>query len=127
VLALDVPVMSYERTPSRCRVLQGGDRARSRELPGVERVAVGTRAVARRRHVRSRLPVHGEGYVEGERRRGSARAVPHRVAGFFAALGVPIIAGATSRRRPPRREKVVIVSQSLAQRLFPNQDAVNRH
>jgi putative ABC transport system permease protein len=48
--------------------------------------------------------------------------------GYFASLGVPIIAGrdfnASDRNDT---EKVVIVSQSLAQRLFPGQDAVNRH
>jgi hypothetical protein len=47
--------------------------------------------------------------------------------GFFAVLGVPIAAGRDFRRddragSPP----VVIVSQSLAQRMFPNGDAVGR-
>ena len=48
--------------------------------------------------------------------------------GFFAALGVPIIAGRdfTDADRHGA-EPVVIVSQSLAQRMFPNQDALNRH
>ena len=47
--------------------------------------------------------------------------------GFFAALGVPIIAGRDFNDADRRdSEKVVIVSQSLAQRMFPNQDAVNR-
>ena len=48
--------------------------------------------------------------------------------GFFAALGVPIIAGRDFNDADRRdAEPVVIVSQSLAQRMFPNQDAVNRH
>ena len=48
--------------------------------------------------------------------------------GFFAALGVPIIAGRDfSDADSHDAEKVVIVSQSLAQRMFPNQDALNRH
>ena len=47
--------------------------------------------------------------------------------GFFAALGVPIIAGRDFTDADRRdADKVVIVSQSLAQRMFPNQDAVNR-
>jgi putative ABC transport system permease protein len=47
--------------------------------------------------------------------------------GFFAALGVPIIAGRDFSDADRRdSERVVIVSQSLAQRMFPNQDAVNR-
>ena len=48
--------------------------------------------------------------------------------GFFAALGVPIIAGRDFTDADRRdAEPVVIISQSLAQRMFPNQDAVNRH
>jgi hypothetical protein len=48
--------------------------------------------------------------------------------GFFASLGVPIVAGRDFNDSDRRgREPVVIVSQSLAQRMFPNQDAVNRH
>jgi ABC-type antimicrobial peptide transport system permease subunit len=48
--------------------------------------------------------------------------------GFFAVLGVPILAGRDITDDDRRgREPVVIVSQSLAQRLFPNGDAVNRH
>ena len=48
--------------------------------------------------------------------------------GFFASLGVPIIAGRDfSDADRADAEKVVIVSQSVAQRMFPNQDAVNRH
>src|SRR6185503_18494616 len=48
--------------------------------------------------------------------------------GFFAALGVPIIAGRDFNESDSHgSEKVVIVSQSVAQRMFPNQDALNRH
>src|SRR5262249_15994819 len=48
--------------------------------------------------------------------------------GFFAALGVPLIDGRDFNDADRRgAEQVVIVSQSLAQRMFPNQDAVNRH
>jgi putative ABC transport system permease protein len=47
--------------------------------------------------------------------------------GFFAALGVPLIAGRDFTDADRRdTEKVVIVSQSLAKRMFPTQDAVNR-
>ena len=53
--------------------------------------------------------------------------------GFFAALGVPIIAGRDfnalddQNNKNKNEEPVVIVSETLAQRMFPNQDAVNRH
>ncbi len=48
--------------------------------------------------------------------------------GFFASLGVPIIAGRDFTDADRRdAEKVVIVSQSLAQRMFATQDALNRN
>ena len=48
--------------------------------------------------------------------------------GFFAALGVPIIAGHDFTDADRRgSESVVIVSQSLASRMFPNGEALNRH
>src|SRR5258708_29531521 len=48
--------------------------------------------------------------------------------GFFASLGVPIMAGRDFNDSDRRDgEQVVIVSQSVAQRMFPNQDAVNHH
>ena len=48
--------------------------------------------------------------------------------GFFAALGMPIVAGRdfTDADRHGA-ERVVIVSASLAQQLFPGQDPLNRH
>jgi putative ABC transport system permease protein len=48
--------------------------------------------------------------------------------GFFAALGVPIIAGRDFNDSDRHdTEKVVIISQSLANQMFPNGDAVNHH
>jgi hypothetical protein len=48
--------------------------------------------------------------------------------GFFVALGVPMIAG-SDFIDPDRNdsEPVAIVSQTEAQRMFPNQEALNRH
>jgi len=47
--------------------------------------------------------------------------------GFFAALGVPIIAGRDFTEADRRAaEPVVIVSQSVAQRMFPTREALDR-
>nr|MBA3269489.1 ABC transporter permease [Acidobacteriota bacterium] len=47
--------------------------------------------------------------------------------GFFAALGVPTLAGRDFTENDRRdSELVVIVSQTIAQRLFPNGEALNR-
>ena len=48
--------------------------------------------------------------------------------GFFAALGVPIVAGRDFNDLDVQsKEPVAIISQTLAQRMFPNQDPINRH
>jgi len=48
--------------------------------------------------------------------------------GFFAALGVPIIAGRDFNDLDVKnKEPVAIISRTLAQRMFPNQDPINRH
>jgi hypothetical protein len=48
--------------------------------------------------------------------------------GFFTSLGVPILAGRDFNDLDRKdAEPVVIVSQSVAQRLFPGRNAVNRH
>jgi predicted permease len=47
--------------------------------------------------------------------------------GFFAALGIPVVAGREfTEDDRTGSERVVIVSQTIAQRLFPNGDALNR-
>jgi predicted permease len=97
------------------------------ELPGVERVALSMLVPWRDRFmpgiafgVDGYTPENGE-----ERPRARFRVVSPS---YFAVLGVPLIAGRdfTDEDRSDS-ELVAIVSQSVAQRLFPNGDALNRH
>jgi putative ABC transport system permease protein len=129
VLALHVPVMSYGRTPEQILGFYKEAMRRIAELPGVERVAVGT--VVPWRDAGAFGPgfeYSAEGYVRAsgeEYPRARFRTVSP---GFFAALGVPIIAGRDFIEADRRgAEPVVIISQSVAQRMFPTQDALNRH
>jgi ABC-type antimicrobial peptide transport system permease subunit len=70
--------------------------------------------------------------VEGAKRengeddpRGRFRSVSP---GFFATLGVPIVEGRDFQDSDRNgAERVVIISQSVARKLFPGRDAVNRH
>jgi putative ABC transport system permease protein len=129
VLALNVPVMSYGRTPDQVNAFYTDVLRRVGELPGVERVAIGTTVPWRDAgNFGPGFQFSVEGYVreDGEEDpRGRFRSVSP---GFFASLGVPIIAGRDFNEGDRRdSEKVVIVSQSVAQRMFPNQDAVNRN
>ena len=83
--------------------------------------------MARRRPHRSDFPFAVEGYTpaDGEENpHARFRIVAPR---FFAVLGVPILAGRDFTDDDRRgSEPVVIVSESIAQRLFPNGDALNR-
>jgi predicted permease len=129
VLALDVPVMSQGRTPERIVDFYKEAMRRIGALPGVDRVAIGTSVPWRDAgNFGPGFEFSADGYVRaaGEE---SPRARFRTVSpGFFAALGVPIVAGRDFTEADRRgAEPVVIVSESVARRMFPNQDAVNRH
>jgi putative ABC transport system permease protein len=129
VLALNVPPISYGRTPDQILGFYKEAMRRIAELPGVDRVAVGTAVPWRD------VGIFGPGFefsADGQVRapgEENPRARFRTVSpGFFAALGVPIIAGRDFTDADRRgSEAVVIVSQSVAQRMFLNQDAVNHH
>ena len=129
VLALNVPVMSYGKTPDQIVALYKESIRRIKALPGVDNVALGT--ITPWRDAGAFGPgflFSADGHVRAsgeEDPRGRFRTVSP---GFFASLGVPMVAGRDFNEADGKdKELVVIVSQSLAQRMFPNQDAVNRH
>jgi predicted permease len=127
VLALDVP-LPIESFGKKAIEFYGEAARRIGALPGVRGVGVSNFVPWRdRRSLFARMPFAVEGYtpVDGEER--PYAKFRNVTPGFFAALGVPLIAGRdfTEADRADT-EPVVIVSQSLAQRLFPNADAVNR-
>src|SRR3954447_2893152 len=128
VLAVNIPIVSYGRTPEQIRDFYREVQRRVTAIPGVERVAVGSTVPWR-----DGAPGFGLLFsVEGRPRENGAddpRARPRSVSpGFFAALGIPFIDGrdfTTDDRNGG--EKVVIISASVAQQLFPNQNPLNRH
>jgi putative ABC transport system permease protein len=126
VLAVNVPVVSYTRKPDEITAFYKEAIRRISELPGVEQVALGT-VVPWRDPGFFAAQFTAEGYRKAngeEDPRARFRTVSP---GFFSALGVRIIAGRDFNDNDRRDgERVVIVSQSLAQRMFPNMDAVNR-
>jgi predicted permease len=129
VLAINVPVMSYGKTPDQIVEFYRESMRRIEELPNVERVAFGMQVPWRDAgSFGPGFSFSADGHVKApgeEDPRGRLRTIS---LGFFAALGVPVIAGRDFNDLDRRgSEKVVLVSQSLAQRMFPNQDAVNRH
>jgi putative ABC transport system permease protein len=129
VLALNVPIISYSRPPEQVAAFYKEALRRISELPGIERAAIGT--IVPWRDAGTFGPgfqFSAEGYkkeVGEEDPRARFRTVSP---GFFASLGVPIVAGRDFNEADNHDgEKVVIISKSLAQRMFPTQDAVNRN
>jgi predicted permease len=126
VLAVNVPVVSYTRKPEEVNRFYKEALRRISELPGVERVALGTV-----------VPWRDPGFfaaqftVEGYRRANGEedpRARFRTVSpGFFDALGVRLVAGRDFNEGDRADgDKVVIISESVARRMFPGMDAVNR-
>jgi putative ABC transport system permease protein len=147
VLAIDVPAMSYGKTDQQVVDFYKEAIRRIDALPGVSKTAFGNVVPWRDAGgpTGPGLQFSADGHVHAsgaEDPRAQWRVVSP---GFFASLGVPIIAGrdfnALDRQNLDPQSKsgqnndgqsnnvepVVIISATLAQRMFPNQDAVNRH
>jgi putative ABC transport system permease protein len=129
VLAINVPVVSYGRTPDQILDFYKETVRQVSTLPGVDRVAVGTAVPWRDKGI------FGPGFqftAQGHAR-ANGEEDPHAQfrtisPGFFAALGVPIIEGRDFNDLDRKNsEKVVIISQSVAIKMFPNTDALNQH
>ncbi len=131
VLAFDMPTSATGAGVGDPKLLNFYQEAMRRidALPGVEGAAVGMFVPWRDAGTFGpgvRFTVEGYQPADGEENpRARFRVVSPR---FFAVLGVPMLAGRdfTDEDREGG-ELVSIVSQSVAQRLFPNGDAVNRH
>jgi putative ABC transport system permease protein len=129
VLAVNVPVMSYGKTPEQIIGFYNETIRRIHELPGVDGVSIGTLVPWRDAGAfGAGFEFSADGHVRAageEDPRGRFRSISP---GFFASLGIPLLTGRDFNEADRKgAEQVVIVSQSLAQRMFPNQDAVNRH
>ena len=127
VLAINVPIVSYARDPREIIAFYKEALRRIGEVPGVERVAVGTVVPWRDAGGFFGAQFTVQGYVKAndeEDPRARFRTVSP---GFFASLGVPIIAGRDFTEADRRdAERVVIISASVARRMFPTGDALNR-
>jgi putative ABC transport system permease protein len=129
VLAVNIPAsVSGLGDPKAIAFFQEATR-RVNMLPGVEGAAVGSFVPWRDAGSMGpgfQFTVEGYSPADGEEDpRGRMRMV---APSFFGVLGIPILAGRDFTDNDRRgKEPVTIVSQSVAQRLFANGDAVNRH
>jgi predicted permease len=126
VLTVNVPVMSYGKTAQQVVDFYKESIRRIDALPGVSKTAFGMVVPWRDGGFGFQFSADGHVHAAGEE---DPRAQMRIVSpGFFASLGVPIIAGRDFDGLDGQsKEPVAIVSETLAKRMFPNQDAVNRH
>ena len=129
VLTISVPVNSYGKTPDQIEGFYRETIRRIHELPTVDDVAIGVMTPwVDAGKFGPGFQFTAEGYshsAQDEDPRGRFRVVSP---GFFAALGVPIISGRDFNDLDRKdSEPVVIISQSIAQRMFPGQEVINRH
>jgi len=128
VLALDVPIIGAGRTPDQTLAFYRDMLERIKALPGVNSVAIG--AAVPWRDVGNAGPgfqFTAEGYVRADGEEDPRAQLRTVSSGFFGTLNVPLVAGRDFNEADRRgAEPVVIVSESVARRMFPNQEVVNR-
>jgi predicted permease len=126
VLALDVPQPLESLGPKSVDFVQEATR-RVQQLAGVERAAVGNFVPWRDAGgILRAMPFAVFGYTPAVGEEEPRARLRNVTPGFFATLGVPLLAGRDFTDEDGRgRDLVVIVSQSLARRVFPNGQALD--
>ena len=128
VLAVNVPVDSYGKKPEEVNHFYEETIRRVSALPGVDAVAVGDAVPWRDTQFNFQLQFSGDGHVKGPGEEYPRTQVRTVSPGFFAALHVPILEGRDFNDLDRQdKEPVVVISQSVAQRMFPGRDPLNRH
>ena len=130
VLAVNVPPITYGKTPQQIVDFYKESIRRIESLAGVDKTAFGLVVPWRDAgKFGPGLQFSADGHLSRpgqEDPHGQLRVISP---GFFAALGVPILAGRDFNDLDGRSQDdpVVIISQTVAQRMFPGQDPINRH
>jgi predicted permease len=128
VLAVNLPVMTYGRTPEQIQEFYREVIQRVSTLPGVQHVSTGFSVPWRDAQA---LNIKLAFTVKGAKRENGSADLRARFRSaspdFFGTLGVPVIEGRDFNAGDrDGAERVVIVSQSVANSLFPGQDPINR-
>jgi putative ABC transport system permease protein len=127
VLAMNLPVLSYGKTPEQVSEFYREVLRRVGALPGVESASSGFTAPWRDDqglNISFTFAAQGARRNDGQDYRAKFRTVSQ---GFFATFGVPIVAGRDFNPGDKEgAERVVIISQSLANLLYPGQNPLNR-
>jgi putative ABC transport system permease protein len=126
VLAVNLPILNYGRTPQQIRDFYHDVQRRIAGLPGVEQVSSGFAVPWRDEqglNISFTFAAQGARRPDGQDFRAKFRSVSP---GFFATFGMPIAAGRDfNDGDKDGSERVVIISQSLANLLYPGQNPLN--
>ena len=126
VLAVNLPLMSYGKTPQQVGEFYREVQRRVSALPGVEHVSSGFGTPWRDDRglsISFQFAAEGAKREDGQDFRAKFRVVSPA---FFDTFGVPLREGRDFKDSDrDGSERVVIISQSLAKSLYPGQDAVN--
>ncbi len=128
VLAVNLPVMTYGRTPQQVQEFYHEVQRQVSALPGVAHASTGFSVPWRDEqglNISFAFAAQGAAPKNGtDDWRAKFRTISP---GYFETLGLPILEGRDFRDTDKDgAERVVIISQSLAQTLFPGKDALNR-
>lgn len=128
VLAVNLPVMSYGRTPEQVRDFYRDVQRDVSALPGVENVSSGFGVPWRDANflrISFTFAMDGAPRENGQEDwRAKFRSVSP---GYFQTMGIPLLEGRDfDDNDRDGSERVVIISESVAQKLFPGQVALNR-
>jgi putative ABC transport system permease protein len=127
VLAVNLPLMSYGKTPQQVDEFYREVQRRVSALPGVEHVSSGFGTPWRDDRglsISFQFAAQGAKRADGQDFRAKFRVISP---GFFDTFGVPLQEGRDfNDADKDGSDRVVIISQSLAKMLYPGQDAVNR-
>jgi predicted permease len=128
VLAVNLPVMTYGRTPEQVQEFYREVKRRVSAIPGVTHASTGFSVPWRddqALNISFTFAAQGAVTRNGlDDWRGKFRSISPE---YFQTLGMPLIEGRDFRDTDRvGAERVVIVSQSLAKALFPGQSALNR-
>ncbi len=129
VLAVNLPVMSYGKTPEQVSQFYRDIKNRIASMPGVEQVSEGFNVPWRSERASTiSFSFAAQGAHRKDTGKDDFRADFRSVSpGFFGTLGVPLLEGRDFNDGDKEgSERVVIISQSMAQQLYPGQDALNR-
>ncbi len=129
VLAINLPAMSYGRTPEQVAEFYREARHKVEVLPGVDHAATGFSVpwrdtidfdIVLQFGMEGQTPENGKDYPRAWFRTVSP--------GYFETMGIPVLSGREFRDDDRAgNERVVMVSESLAKKLLSGEDPLNRH